>query len=386
MSGAVPRLAVIGGGVVGLTVAWRAAAHGWQVTVVDPAPGSGASYAAAGMLAPVTELHYTERDLLTLNLVAAGGYPAAVAQLEAAAGVEVGYRRTGTLAAAWDGADVQALRELYDVQRELGLEVEWLTGRELRRREPHLAPGIPGGVFVPGDHQVEPTRMVEALQRAGERAGVRSCRRPAAGVDAAGGRVRAVVLEGGERLACEAAVVSCGAWSGALDLPAGCAPPVRPVKGQTLHLAGGADLLGHVVRGTVRGVPVYLVPRGDGRIVVGATSEEVGFDTRPRAGAVYELLRDARALVPGVDELELVQVRTGLRPGSPDNGPLVGATGVEGLVVASGHYRNGVLLAPVTADAVLAVLGGEAPPPHWRPFTPARAAAAAGAGGGGQCG
>lgn len=363
---------VAGGGVIGLGVAWRLAQSGLSVSVLDPAPGSGATGAAAGMLAPVTEAHVTERALVELNLAAAARYPSFVEELTDATGHDVGYRTCGTVAVAWDGADLRALHDLYDVQREWGLDVERLTGAILRSLEPNLAPGLPGGVLANGDHQVDPVALHTALLAAARQSGVDVVHERVDAVVVADGRVRGVRTSDGAERAAGTVVVACGAWSRIAGIPVEDLPPVRPVKGQTLHLSGEPGLLMRIVRGAVRGNPVYIVPRDDGRIVVGASSEEAGFDLRPRAGAVYELLRDAQTLVPVLAELELVEVRTGLRPGSPDNAPLVGPGSVPGLVLATGHYRNGVLLAPVTADAVASLLTDGRLPGPWESFTPRR--------------
>jgi glycine oxidase len=364
-------VAVIGGGVIGLGIAWRTARRGAAVTLVDPEPGSGASGVAAGMLAPVTELHYAERALLELTLASAEAYPGFVADLERETGLDVGYRRCGTLSVGWMGSDLAGLRDLAAFQRELGLSVEVLSATELRRLEPLLAPGLPGGVFVRGDHQVDPARLVAALRAAALAAGVEIVAQPAVGLAHDGEAVTGAHLGDGTQLRADQTVLAAGAWSTLIDLPVDITLPVRPVKGQTLHLVGQPGLLTHVVRGDVRGAPVYLVPRDDGRLVIGASSEEAGFDVRARAGVVHDLLRDAQALVPAVAELELAEVRTGLRPGTPDNAPLLGRIGVDGLVVATGHHRNGVLLAPVTADGIADLLGGT-PPPTWAPFDPLR--------------
>ena len=365
-------VAVIGGGVIGLAIAWRAARRGVSVTLIDPEPGSGASAVAAGMLAPVTELHYAERALLDLTLASAAAYPAFVADLESETGLDVGYRGCGTVSVGWMGSDLAALRHLADFQRTLGLSVEVLSSAELRRLEPLLAPGLPGGVFVRGDHQVDPPRLVAALRAAAEASGVEFVVQPAVGLTSEHDAVTGARLGDGTDVRAEQTVLAAGAWSTLLELPAGLTLPVRPVKGQTLHLLGEPGLLTHVVRGEVRGAPVYLVPRDDGRLVIGASSEEAGFDLRPRAGVVHDLLRDAQALLPAVAELELVEVRTGLRPGTPDNAPLLGPSGVDGLVVATGHHRNGVLLSPVTADGIAELLSSGTTPAGWSAFDPLR--------------
>ena len=370
-----PDAVVVGGGVIGLAAAWRAARSGVRVEVVDPAPGSGASSVAAGMLAPVTEVHYGEEPLLALALASAGRYPSFVAELEQEAGRPAGYRACGTLAVAADHDDNAALGELFEFQRRLGLDVTRLTSRECRRLEPALAPSVRGGVHVAGDHQIDPRALVASLVDACRAAGVALTAARVAGIAVEGDRVTGVTLPGGEVRPAGTVVVAAGAWSSQLaGLPPDAVPPVRPVKGQILRLRGPAadPLLSGTVRGLVGGSAVYLVPRADGRIVVGATAEERGFDPTVTAGAVYELLRDAAALVPGVTELELAEVGAGFRPGSPDNAPLIGAAGIDGLLLATGHHRNGVLLAPITADAVAALLTTGRAPEVAAPFTPGR--------------
>lgn len=352
---------VVGGGIIGLACAWRCAQRGMGVAVVDPAPGSGATWTAAGMLTPATELQYGEQALLQLGLESARRYPGFVAELQDATGIDVGYRRGGTIVSAWDAADLDGLRDLQTFGRSLGLSTELVTGRELRELEPALAGGLPGGLVSADDGQVDPRRLVQALLVALDRSGAHVIRERVAEV--AAGRV---TLADGNELSAATVVVAAGAWSAQLP---GVAARVHPVKGQTLRLHGDIALK-HVVRGVVRGSPVYLIPRDTGELVVGASSEEAGFDVNPRAGAVYELLRDAQALVPALGEATFDEVSTGLRPGSPDNAPLIGP--LDGLIVATGHYRNGILLAPVTADGVAELIAGGTLPDVLAPFTPSR--------------
>jgi glycine oxidase len=378
-TGAPTDVAVVGGGLVGLATAWRAAQRGLTVTVVDPSPGAGASYVAAGMLAPVTEVHYGEERLLDLNLRAARGYAGFAAAVEEASGLSSGYRATGTLAVALDTDDRAALDHLRRFQDALGLETETLTGRETRRLEPMLAPGVRGGLHVPGDHSVDNRRLAAALRVAAERAGVRLHRAAAVTAETSGDRVTGLRLDDGTRLAAGTVVLAAGSWSGRLEgVPEAALPPVRPVKGQVVRLRCDPrhPFVGRTVRGLVRGTGVYLVPRADGEVVVGATVEEQGFDTSVTAGGVYELLRDAHTLLPGVTELSLVETLAGLRPGTPDNAPVLGPTALDGLVLATGHFRNGVLLTGVTADAVADLLTTGAMPAFAAPFAPTRFAAA----------
>jgi glycine oxidase len=366
---------IIGGGVIGLAIAWRAALGGLSVSVIDPSPGKGASWAAAGMLAPVTEVEHGETALLKLNLASAERYPSFVAEVEDASGQEVGYRPCGTLAVAFDGDDKVALDELYRFQQRLGLKSEPLSGRECRQLEPLLAPAVRGGLLVHGDHQVDNRRLGFALLVAAT----------VAGVEIVAGRARlicdgelvaGVELEDGERIATSCVVLAAGCWSAGVEgVPADSVPQVRPVKGQILRLRNQAAsaLFSRNLRGLVAGDSIYLVSRADGELVIGATVEEQGFDVTVTAGAVRQLLHDAWRIVPGVAELELLECHAGLRPGTPDNAPILGeAPGVDGLVMACGHYRNGILLTPATADAVAELLlTGEAPE-LISPFTPER--------------
>ncbi|MFH8660451.1 glycine oxidase ThiO [Streptomyces afghaniensis] len=367
---------VIGGGIIGLVTAWRAAQRGFATAVVDPEPGGGAAQVAAGMLAAVTELHYGEQTLLALNLASARRYPDFAAELTEETGHDLGYRRCGTLAVALDADDRAHLRDLHALQQQSGLESQWLSGRECRRLEPMLAPGVRGGLRVDGDHQIDPRRLAGALAAACERAGVVFHRGWAERLTVVGDRATGVITDDGTPLDAGQVVLAGGSLSGRLaGVPEDVLPPVRPVKGQVVRLTmpqRHGPFLSRTVRAVVRGSHVYLVPRESGELVVGATSEELGWDTTVTAGGVYELLRDAHELVPGITELPLTETRAGLRPGSPDNAPLLGPTGLEGLLLATGHYRNGVLLTPVTGDALAHVLATGELPEEARPFTPKR--------------
>ncbi|MGW7352825.1 glycine oxidase ThiO [Streptomyces sp. NPDC054784] len=377
---------VLGGGLIGLVTAWRAAQRGLRTEVVDPAPGGGAARVAAGMLAAVTELHHGEEALLRLNLRSAARYPAFVEELAEAGGRDVGHRTSGTLAVALDADDRAELRELHALQLRHGLESEWLTGRECRRLEPMLAPSVRGGLRVDGDHQVDPRRLAAALVAACERAGVGFVRSSAARLSVVRDRAVGAVLDDGTERRADRTVLATGSYSGALaGVPEELRPPVRPVKGQVVRLRvppAHGPFLSRTVRAVVRGGAVYLVPRADGELVVGATSEELGWDTTVTAGGVYELLRDAHELVPGVTELPLAETGAGLRPATPDNAPLLGPSGLPGLHLATGHHRNGVLLTPATGDAMGELLATGELPAYARPFSPDRfGAGVSGAGG-----
>ena len=333
--------------------------------------GIGASHVAAGMLAPVTEADAGELALLALGLRSARAWPRFAAELEQAAGADPGLRRSGALVVARDRDEAEALERELALRQELGLEVQRLLPSAARRLEPALAPTLRLALDVPGDHSADPRALVLALAQAARRAGVtlRTGAPVQRIVTAGGGRVTGVGLAGGEVVPAAHVVVAAGAWSGAIEgLPR---IPLRPVKGQILRLRDPAG--GGLLERIVRFEGGYLVPRGDGRYVLGATMEERGFDTTVTAGGLYELLRDAGELVPGVHEMIVEEMSAGLRPATPDNAPVLGpAEELAGLHWATGHHRNGILLAPVTADIVV---GGLTPGRDGEPVSPAFAAA-----------
>ena len=328
MSG--PDVAVVGGGVIGLAVAWRCAGRGLRVRVHDPSPGAGASHAAAGMLAAVGESTFGERALTGLLMESARRWPGFAADLLACTGLDVGHRTDGTLTVALTADDLVEARRLWSYQEGLGLAVTPLRPTSLREAEPALSPRVRGGAFAPDDHQVDPRRLVVALRAALD----------AAGVPVVTGAVRAVSE-------LDASVVVVAAGCGTAEL---VGIPVRAVKGQILRLRTARPGFRHVIRGYADGRQVYLVPRADGEVVVGATMEERG-DSAVIAGAVLDLLRAATDLVPELGEYELVETLVRHRPATPDNAPLLGVLR-EGVVVAAGHHRHGVLLTPVTADLI----------------------------------
>ena len=353
-------VAIAGGGIIGLAVAWRCAQRGLDVTVYDPQPGGGAALVAAGMLAPTGESRAGEEALQALMLESAARWPGFAAELAEASGIDVGYDTQGTLLVALTDDDLREVRRMIDYYRRAGQPVEPLNGRELREREPLLSPRIRGGACAPGDRQVDPRLVLQALSAALENAapkGVTIRREPLADLGAVGADVT---------------VVAAGHGSAAL---AGL--PVRPVKGQVVRLRAPAAELRHVILGYAQHRHVYLVPRASGELVIGATEEERGLDVTVTAGGVLDLLRPAADLVPGIVEYPLAETIAGLRPGTPDNAPLLG-TLRPGVVVATGHYRNGVLLTPVTADATAELIVTGKTPPVITPFAPGRFSAGVG--------
>jgi glycine oxidase len=313
-------------------------------------PGAGASGVAAGMLAPVTEAEFGEEPLLALNLAGAALWPDFADELTGISRVDTGYRESGALVAAADRDDAEELRRLFAFQESLGLDVRWLGGRECRRLEPRLSPRVPGGILSGQDHQVEPRAVVRALRVA---------------LEAAGGELRCGVEASADPADHDAAhvVLAAGCWSGA---------PVRPVKGQILRLRGEP-----LAQRLVRTPHCYVVSRPSGETVIGATLEERGFDTTVTGEGVFTILEAAREVLPDVGELEFVEAAARLRPGTPDNAPLIGER--DGVIWATGHHRNGVLLAPITAQAVAAMVAGDTPPEAVEPFAPDRFATRAAA-------
>ena len=363
---------IIGGGVIGLGIGWQLAKAGASVTLYErDRVGRAASWAAAGMLAPLAEAHTEEPELLKLGCHSLARYPQWVKELEADADMSIGYRAEGTLIVGLEPDDTHQLRHLYASQQQLGLDAEWLIGRETRDIEPALSPRVTAAIRCAADHQVDNRRMVTALQHAYQACGgvlhENSC---VEHIEVKNGAATGVSVREPSRSRLHEAdviVLAAGPWSSQIaGIPDAIRPPVRPVKGQMLALQMEAGIAIKTVIRTVRArypMSVYLVPRTDGRLIIGATSEEMGFDTRLTAGGLFELLRGAWEAVPGVYELPILETWTGLRPGSRDNAPILGHTPIDNLIVATGHYRNGILLTPVTAyEIAKLILTGEMSP------------------------
>jgi glycine oxidase len=356
---------VVGGGVIGLAAGWRLAGRGARVAVLERgALGRGTTHVAAGMLAPVAEAELSEEPLLRLGTASAAAYPAFVEELREASGLDPGFLRCGTMLVARDRDEAEWLDRVRDVRTRLGLSVERLLPGAARRLEPALAPTLRLALDDRDDHAIDPRLLVAALAEAARRAGA-SLRTGSEVASVGDGSVR---LADGSTLAADVVVIAAGPWSGRVGgIPDHARVPVRPVKGQILRLRdpSGPGLLSRVLRMQSG----YIVPRGDGRYVLGATMEERGFDTTVTAGAVFELLRDAVELLPGIDELVIDELSAGVRPGTPDNLPVIGPGAVDRLWWATGHHRGGVLLAPVTAELIAAsILDGVAPPQEFSPL------------------
>jgi len=374
-----PRVVVIGAGVIGLGIAWRLAGRA-TVTVFDRGKaGSGATHAAAGMLAACCEAEPGEEALVALGRESQARWPAFAEEIKRASGIDVELRDEGTLLLALTADDQATIAHHLEFQRRLDLPLEWLSAAATRAREPHLAGKIAGALFSPQDHQVDNRKLVRALRIAAESVGATICEdRPVKEVIVQGGRAKGIALEDGTIAAADIVVLAAGAWSrGIGGVPPDRRPPIRPVKGQMLALRmdASAPLLSHVLWAP----GVYLVPRRDGRLIVGGTVEEKGFDDTITAGGMLTLLEAAWRAIPAIEELPIDEVWVGHRPGSRDDAPILGLGPLDGLFYATGHHRNGILLAPITADAMARLILDNIIDPAIRPFglerfLPARAA------------
>jgi len=365
------RIVIIGAGTVGLSIGWRLARQGAEVVIFErDVAGRATSWLAAGMLAPDAEIGFEELELYRLNRESARRWPRFVEELEIDSGMSVDFRTDGTLILADDRDAAEALRRRYQFMKELGLSVEWLTGTEALDLEPFIAPNLAAAVHSPRDYQVDNRLLVDALavsfRQAGgelrEHAPVRSIAPDAA--------TPHVILEDGERVAGSAVVVAAGAWSRSIDgLRGGERPPIRPVKGQMLELLIEPPFdLRHVIRGP----DAYLAPKSNGRLLVGATSEEMGFDERVTAGGLYHLLENAWEVVPGIYDLPVVDSWAGLRPASRDHLPIIGYGEAPGVVMATGFFRHGILLTPVTSEEIARLLLENETSDWIEPFSPMR--------------
>lgn len=344
-------VAIVGGGIIGLTTAWTLVNRGIDVRLYDPQPVSEASFAAAGMLAPVSEVVWDQPGLYPLMRRSGELYPALAEQVKAASGMDVGYLPSETLVCAGDNADRVYLQELMDLQQEVG-EVELLSARQARSIEPGLGPGVVGAVRIPNDHQIDPRKFCAALIHL---LGDRLIREKVTAVQPG-----QLTLESGETITAGKVVVANGlSATDFVDLP------LRPVHGDVLRLRVPEEflpLVSRTIRAVVRGRPVYVVPRADGTIVLGATSRE---DRQQGVSAegVHQLLRDAHHIIPGLWECEILEMTARARPGSPDDIPFIGEL-EPGLAVSAGYFRHGILLsaigAQLTADVVC-----DKPLPDW---------------------
>jgi len=361
---------IIGAGTIGLSIGWELTRSGIPVQLFDrDEPGRGATWKAGGMLTPDAELQFEEPELYRLNHESLERWPAFVETLEGETGIDLGFRTEGTLTVAPDEDSAAAMERVHRFQKKIGADVERLTGAEAREREPFLAPNVAGAVYT-DDAQVNNRALVRALVEGLQQHG--GTIHSGVSVDAVHPDAErpAVVTASGERIEGQEVIVAAGTWSRQIEgLAEAVLPPVRPVKGQIIELERRPTFdLRHVVRGP----DAYLVPKADDRLLVGATSEEKGFETDVTAGGLYNLLEGALELVPGIRELCVQNLDVGLRPGTRDNAPLLGPSGAPGITYATGHYRHGILLTPVTAQEVATYVQTDTVSEWLEPFLPSR--------------
>ena len=362
---------IVGGGTIGLAIGFELVRGGTHVTIFErDRAGRGTSYQAAGMLAPDAEIEFEERELYEFNRESLRRWPDFADRVEAAGGQSVDYRDEGTLIVADDRDAAEALERLYEFQQDQGLNVEWLTGEEAREIEPFVAPRLSAAVFAPSDHQVDNRRLVEALRTAFKAEGGTLHEDTPVDAVVPNADTPAVRTADGERVVGDRVVVAAGVWSRELDgLEPDAVPPVRPVKGQMIQMRRKRPFdLQHVVRGP----EAYLAPKSDGRVVMGATNEEMGFDTTVTAGGLYDLLEGGWEVVPGIRDLPVEETWAGLRPATRDHAPLLGKTAAPGIVMATGHYRHGILLTPITAEEIARLIRTGETSDWLKPFSPLR--------------
>lgn len=355
------HVVVIGAGIIGLSTAWKLRRRGAAVTLVDPAPATGASHAAAGMLAPAAEVVWGQTPLYPLMQSSAELYPEFAAELARESGHVLGYSTSETLVCAGDRADLASLRELVELQRSAGFDAGLITGTSARDLEASLAPGVCGAVRIPGDHSIDPRRVTAALVSVLSESIVRT---RAHSLLHSGDRSIGVRLDDGTEMRADQTVVAAGASCN--DISGVPRLPLRKVWGEVIRLQAPEHLrplLTRTIRGLVNARPVYVVPRPDGELVLGATSREDG-RAGTGAGGVHQLLRDAERLVPGILDCDITDITTRARPGSPDDVPIIGRTD-PGCVVSTGYFRHGILLAPFGARLTADLVWGNQP--DWAP-------------------
>ena len=362
---------IIGGGIIGLSIGWQLVKKGHGVTIFErDTAGRGASWVAAGMLAPVSEFGFENEDFLELGRRSLALFPGFLERVSKDAGIPVALDTRGTLVVGFNHDDNERIRRVYNFREDAGLPVRWLTGSDAREIEPLLSPRASGAMWIPDDHQVDNRLLVDVLKIAYEKAGGKIHENtPVEALRCENGRFSAVVTANGEHTA-GTAVLAAGCWSGKFPgLPDELTPRVRPVKGQIVSLKSDPSYeFAHVIRAP----DCYVLPKGDGRVLIGATEEEMGYDTTPTAGPVMRLIERAWEAVPSIYDLAIDSIDVGLRPGTRDHEPLLGNSGIDGLIMATGHYRHGILLAPVTAQVISDAVEG-VPVPDWlEPFAPSR--------------
>ncbi|MDA8271521.1 MAG: glycine oxidase ThiO [Actinomycetota bacterium] len=368
------QIGVVGGGVAGLSAAFRLAKHGHDITVFDPNPAMGASHAAAGMLAPASEANFSEVPLLRLMQHSNELWPEFAAELEEISRVPVGLRMEGTLVIGYEPNDARDLERLAEFQNELGIEVTRLTRHQLKELEPELGGPFPFAAMIDSDNQLDNRALMKSLLKAIELLGVRLVRQAVKSVHSLGPNIYELYLDDDKIARPEIILLAAGSYLGDIGgLPAPISSSIRPVKGQIIRVqAPSPTLLRHVVRSKTYGKTLYMVPRVSGEIVIGATQEEVGFDMTAKVRPIAEMLTSATLLLPGIGEADFTEQMVRFRPGSFDNAPILGRYEDSNLFLCLGHFRHGILLSAALSKYVSASIETGRQPPEIEQFSASR--------------
>lgn len=368
-----PKVLIIGGGICGLGIGWYLARAGYSTTIFErDMVGRGASWAAGGMLPPEIETEPTEKKLYALSAESLNLWPEFAAQLESESGEKIHLQKNGSMMVARDADDIERLKFLCKVQQDYGLKPEFLSGYDARKLEPHLAPQIVAAIHHPNDAHVDNRACLAALQKAFvKNGGIIHEHAPVDSIIVQQNRIAGVRVSG-QDITSDIVINAAGAWAGEIGgMPENAIPPVRPVKGQMIAIDTSKTKL---IDKLVWSPDVYLIPQ-PGRLLIGTSVEEMGFNTDLTAGVQMDLLTEAYRILPGIYDLPILESWAGLRPTSRDDAPILGPTEIEGLILATGHHRNGILLAPLTAQAIFSFIDRAALPDSIQDFTIARFAA-----------
>jgi glycine oxidase len=352
------KIGIIGGGIVGLACGWQLVKKGFHVEILEKEKEfKGAAWVSAGMLAPQAELGFEEFDYFSLCMKSLDMYPSFLTELEKDSGIHVPLKKCGTLMAAFDRDQTERLKRIKDFRLKVNMPGKWLTGSEAKELEPLLSPKCTCGLLFEEDAEVDNRKLLEALKQAFINLGGKLYEEHTVeSVNIVNGKAESLHFHGIDAKY-DKILIAAGSWLPkikGLEFLADCF--IKPVKGQIISLKASPEF---DLKYAVRANDVYIVSKSDGRIIIGASVEDFGYDRTITAGAVYTLLENAWEAIPGIYELEMLGVEAGLRPGSMDNQPMLGETGIENLFIAGGHYRSGVLLAPITAYNMANIVAGE---------------------------
>lgn len=368
------NIAVIGGGIAGLSVAFRLTKLGHNVTIYDPATATGASYAAAGMLAPASEVNFSEIPLLRLMQKSGEMWKSFASEIESISGLDIGYRTEGTLLVGFDQNDASEFKRICEFQREFGIEVTQLSRSQIRELEPNLNPSISFASLIKGDHQVDNRELLKALITSLDKFGVEIVNSLVVGIHMNTNNRYSFSLQNGKQLESDILILSPGAMIHTISgLPREISTSIRPVKGQIIRvISKDRNFLRHVLRAKVANQSVYLVPRNTGEIVIGATQEEVGFDDTAKVRPIAELLTNACRIVPAIGESHFEEQVVRYRPGSIDNAPIIGRYDNSNLYLSLGHFRHGILLSAALSHYLAQAIDSGKEPLEIMEFGPMR--------------